>query len=141
MTRVFAPDWVATPSPQGLFHSTCDPTCADHPQWSERGLLINAALESRIPAPGVAQALQALLRDMELRFRDAIERACGANEVAGHVDPVHTARALLALYLGLCTLVRSGAGEPVLRAVGQQALSLLPVHAAERWSDQDQGGR
>ena len=95
-------------------------------------LLINAALESRTLAPGVAQALQGLLLDMELRFRDAIARARGANEVAGNVDPVRTARALLGLYLGLCTLVRSDAREPVLRAVVQHATSLLSVHTAER---------
>ena len=29
MTRVFTPDRVATPGPQGFLHSTCDPTCAD----------------------------------------------------------------------------------------------------------------
>lgn len=63
-------------------------------QRDQQCLLINAALESRTFAPGVAHALQAMLRDMELRFRDAIERARGANEVAGAVDPVHTARAL-----------------------------------------------
>ena len=95
-------------------------------------LLINAALESRTLLPGVTEALQGLLLDMELRFQDAIARALGANEVAGNVDPVQTARALLGLYLGLCTLVCSGAKEPVLRAVVQQALSLLPVYAPER---------
>ena len=53
--------------------------------------------------------------------------AQGAGEVAGNVDPVHTARALLGLYLGLAVLVRSDAKEPVLRAVVQQARSLLPA--------------
>ena len=60
-------------------------------------------------------------------FQGAIERAQGAGEVAGNVDPVHTARALLGLYLGLAVLVRSDAKEPVLRAVVQQARSLLPA--------------
>ena len=35
--------------------------------------------------------------------------------------------ALLGLYLGLAVLVRSDAKEPVLRAVVQQARSLLPA--------------
>ena len=95
-------------------------------QQRDQGLLVNAALESMTLAPEVAPALQDVLLGIELRFRDAIERARSANEVAGDVDPVHTARALLALYLGLCTLVRSDAREPVLRAVVHQALSLLP---------------
>lgn len=95
-------------------------------QRNRKCLLLNAALESSTFGPAVAQALQGMLLGMEVRFRDAIARARGADEVAGSVDPVQTARALLALYLGLCTLYRSGAGEPVLRAVVQQVLSLLP---------------
>ena len=101
-------------------------------QRDQQCLLVNAALESRIFAPQVAQALQGLLLGMEMRFRDAVERARGDNEVSGNVDLVHTARALLGLYLGLCTLVRSGATGPVLRAVVQHALSLLPVHDDRR---------
>ena len=101
-------------------------------QQRDQGLLVNAALESMTFAPEVAPALQDVLLGMERRFRDAIERARSANEVAANVDPVHTARALLGLYLGLWTLVRSDAREPVLRAVVQQARSLLPVPAAER---------
>ena len=108
-------------------------------QRDRQCLLINAALESTSPAPAVAHALQDMLLGLEVRFRDAIDRARSANEVAGNVDPVHTARALLALYLGLGTLVRSGAKEPVLRAVVQQALSLLPVPAAERIAQSDRG--
>ena len=110
------------------------------PQRDQLCLLINAALESRIIAPGVSGALKQMLLGMELHFRDAIERARSAHEVAGNVDPVQTARVLLALYLGLCTLVRSGAGEPMLHAVVQHAVSLLPVHAAERVERSEQGG-
>ena len=104
-------------------------------------LLINAALGSRTSAPGVHQALRGMLLGMESRFRDAIARARSANEVAGNVDPVQTAGALLGLYLGLCTLVRSDAKQPVVRAVVQQALSLLPLPAAERVERSDRGGR
>ena len=102
------------------------------PRHDRQCLLVNAALESRTFAPNVAEALQAVLLGMESHFRDAIERARGANEVAGHVDLVQTARALLGLYLGLCTLVRAHATGPVLRAVVQHALSLLPVHDGVR---------
>ena len=111
------------------------------PQCDRQCLLINAASASRTFAPGVTQALQSMLLGMELRFRDAIARARSANEIAGNVDPVQTARALLGLYLGLCTLVRSDAKKPVLRAVVQHARSLLPGHAAERVERSDQGGR
>ena len=101
-------------------------TDSDATQQRAQGLLINAALESRIFPPEVAQALQDVLLGLEMHLRNAIERARSATEVAGNVDPVHTARALLGLYLGLCVLVRSDAKAPVLRAVVQQARSLLP---------------
>ena len=109
-------------------------------QRDELCLLVNTALESRNFAFGVSAALRQMLLGVEQQFRDAIERARGTNEVAGNVDPVQTARALLALYLGLCTLVRTGAGEPVLHAVVQHAVSLLPEHAAERIERSDPGG-
>ena len=111
------------------------------PQRDRQCLLINAALESRTFVREVARALQDMLLGMELCFRDAIESARIANEVAAHVDPVQTARTLLTLYLGLCTLVRSDAKEPVLRAVVQHARSMLPVPAAERVERSDRGGR
>ena len=104
-------------------------------------LLINAALGSTTSAPDVPRALHGMLLDMELRFRDAIVRARSANEVVDSVDPVQTARALLGLYLSLHTLVRTDAKEPVLQAVVQHALSLLPVPAAERVERSDLGGR
>ena len=102
-------------------------TGADRAQQRGQGLLISAALESSHLPPTVAQALQDMLLDMETHFQGAIKRAQGAGEVAGNVDPVHTARALLGLYLGLAVLVRFDAKEPVLRAVVQQARSLLPA--------------
>ena len=110
-------------------------------QRDRQCLLINTALESRHFAPEAARALQGVLRGLELRFRDAIERARAAHEVAGNVDPVQSARVLLSLYLGLCVLIRSDAEEPVLRAVVQQAMSLLPAHPVERSTSQVQGGR
>ena len=104
-------------------------------------LLIDAVLASGTLAPQLVQTLQDVLFGMESRFRDAIARARGANEVSGNVDPVQTASALLCMYLGLCALVRSGALEPVLRAVVQQTLSLLPVPAAAQVERSEPGGR
>ena len=123
----------------GVFQWAADADAS--PQRDQQCLLINAALESRTFAPAVSQALQGMLLSMELYIRDAIERARRANEVAGNVNPVQTARTLLSLYLGLCTLVRSDAEAPVLRDVVQHALSLLPVPAAERVEGSDQGDR
>ena len=107
-------------------------TAADGAPQHDHGLLISAALEAkRIPStPEVAQALKGLLLDTEMLFRQAIERGRRAGEIAGDVEPVQTGRALLALYLGLCVLVRSGTSlQPVLHAVVHQAQSLVPAPA------------
>ena len=91
-------------------------------------LLINSAIELGNISPAIAGILQTALCDLETRFREAIEQARSANEISDDgVDPIHTARTLLGLYLGLCVLVRSGdAAEPVLRAVVRQVQALLP---------------
>ena len=93
---------------------------------SEPCLLINTALEPTPLTPGIAAVLDAAFEDFVTRFREAIERAQDAHEIAADVDPVQTARALLGLYLGLCVLVRNGARIPVLRAVLLQVQVLLP---------------
>lgn len=103
-------------------------------------LLINTAIELGNSSPAIAGILQTAFEDLEARFREAIERARSVDEIGTGVDLVHTARALLGLYLGLCVLVRSGgAAEPVLRAVFRQAQMMLPptkkecrVHEEER---------
>lgn len=90
-------------------------------------LLINTAIELGDRPPEIARILQAAFEGFEKCFQEAIERAKSANEIADSVDPVHTARALLGLYLGLCVLVRSGgATEPGLRAVFRQVQLMLP---------------
>lgn len=92
--------------------------------------LFNAALA--LAATGslssqVAQGVQDMLGDLELCFRETIERGQAAAEIAGGLDPGDAGRVLLSLYFGLCVLVRAGAGEPVLRAVSHHVQSLLPA--------------
>ena len=80
--------------------------------------------------PAIVGILETALGDVEMRFQEAIERATAANEIAGSVDPLHTARSLIGLYLGLCVLARSSAvGEPVLRSVVGQVKLLLPTRS------------
>ena len=110
----------------GAFEWAADANASLPPD--RQSLLLNAALDSRTLAPEVAQALQGMLLSMELRFRNAIARARIVNEVAGNVDPVQTARALLGLYLGLYVLARFDAKEPLLTAVVQHVRSLLPAN-------------
>ena len=91
-------------------------------------LLFNAALalaSTGTPSSEVAQVVQDMLGDLELCFREAVERGQAAAEIAGGLDAADTGRVLLSLYFGLCVLVRAGVGEPVLRAVSQHVQSLL----------------
>lgn len=89
-------------------------------------LLISTAAELTRRTPEITTVLQAALDDFETRFRRTIERAKAGKEIAGDVDAVQTARALVALYLGLCVLVRTDGGRPVQRAVLLQVQGLLP---------------
>ncbi len=106
-----------------VFELTTDGAAGGHNQC----LLINAVIELGDNSPTIAGILQTALGDLETCFREAIERARTADEIAAGVDSVHTARALLGLYLGLCVLVRSGGdSKPMQRAVVLQVQSLLP---------------
>ena len=89
-------------------------------------LLINTALELGRLTPGITMVLEAAFEDLVTRFREAIERAQAAHEIAAAVDAVRTAHALLGLYLGLCVLVRAGVREPGMRAVFRQVTTMLP---------------
>ncbi|MDE0229800.1 MAG: hypothetical protein OXJ62_13190 [Spirochaetaceae bacterium] len=95
-------------------------------------LVINTLVEF---APGdygpeVGRLVDAAGLDLEKTLGDAVGRGLAAGEIAPGVDPARTGHALLALYLGLYVLMRSGtAGEPVLRAVVRQVEALLPAPA------------
>lgn len=90
-------------------------------------LLVNTAMQLKCSDPEVTQMVESAFLDMETSFRTAIEHAAGRGEVAGGVDAVQTARALLSLYLGLCVLIRSGAREPVLCATVSHVETMLPA--------------
>ena len=90
-------------------------------------LLIEAAMGLKHREPEIARLVEETALEMEVRFRDAIERGQAAAEIADCVDPVTVARVLLGLYFGVYTLVGRCAGEPVLSAVLQQVEALLPA--------------
>ena len=62
---------------------------------------------------------------MEVFLRDAIERGQACGEIPRKADPGATARALLALFLGLRVLARSRPEEELLRDISHQAEVLL----------------
>ena len=97
---------------------------------AQRCLVLDTIVKMPDSPPAVAGQVVAAVDDLQERFGDAIERGRDAGEIAGSVDPVPAAVALLGLYLGLYVLVHSGAaGPPVLEAVPRQVQALLPAPA------------
>ena len=96
-------------------------------------LLINTLLEFN-PAdldPEIGRLVGAVVPELEECLADAIRRSQAAGEIAPAVGPAQAAQVLLALYLGLYVLIRTGtAGGPVLRAVLRQVETMLPAPAA-----------
>ena len=92
-------------------------------------VLINAVMMESRPASEseLAGIFEDAVLDMERYFRGAVEQGKSVGQIADSVEPVETARVLLSLYLGLLMLARFDAlREPVLSAVKQQVVTLLP---------------
>lgn len=117
-------------SPRGELVAMFERTAAQREAQARFCLLINTALElEHVDAPEIARVVGDALGDLEERLREAVDRGQAVAEIAADVDPEHTSRVLLTLYLGLYVLIRAGAvGEPVLDAVLQQVRALLPAH-------------
>lgn len=86
---------------------------------------VNLALELSPHDEEVAVLVARAFSGMEAFLRDAIERGQTCGEISPGVDPGTTARALLALFLGLRVLARSRPEEQLLRDVARQAEVLL----------------
>ena len=96
-------------------------------------LLIDTLVEF-VPAdldPEIGRLVGAVVPDLEKCLADAIRRGQAAGEIAPAVDPTQAGQVLLALYLGLYVLIRTGtAEEPVLGAVVRQVEATLPAPVA-----------
>ena len=85
------------------------------------GLIVRTAVELAAHDDEIGRIVAEVWREVEHLFRLLIEEGQSAGEIAEHVDPIPTARALLGLCLGSRVI-----GEPLLL----QALALLkPVTA------------
>lgn len=95
-------------------------------------LLINTLVDLK---PGdsdseVGRLVKTAVQELEKSLAGAIRRGQDDGEIAPDIDADRTGPVLLALYLGLYVLIRSGrAGKPVLRAVVGQVEAMLPEPA------------
>ncbi len=66
-----------------------------------------------------------LFRKVEEQLRDAILRGHQNGDIPLHVDPQETPRTLLAIYLGLRLLIKSGTEEEVPRSIIRRVEEML----------------
>ncbi len=88
-------------------------------------LLVNTALELSAHDEEVADIVAQGLVEMETFFADQLIRAKAAGEVPEHVRPDETAKALLALLVGMRVFTRARPERALLTAVAAQAQALI----------------
>ncbi len=96
----------------------------DNPNYSGC-LLANTTLELAPHDEDVASVVADGLRKTEAYFRDRIEAGQASGEIPASVNPVQTARVLLALMNGLRVLARGRPERPVLDAIVRHAAASL----------------
>ena len=87
---------------------------------NDGGLILKAAVELAAHDDEIGRIVTDVWCEVETLFGTLIEEGQGAGEIAEHVDPASTARALLGMSLGSGVI-----GEPLL----QQAQTLVPATA------------
>lgn len=88
-------------------------------------LMTNTALELAAHDAEVAQIVASGQAGIEAFFRRMIENGKAAGEVRSGIDPVATARGLLAGLLGLVVLVRSRPDPDLLESIAEEAVRQL----------------
>lgn len=88
-------------------------------------LLVNTALELSAHDEQVAGIVSQGLTEMEAFFADRLVRAKTTGEVPEHVIPGETAKALLALLVGMRVFTRARPERALLTAVATQAQALI----------------
>jgi len=87
--------------------------------------LVNTAIELSPHDDEIAQVVANGLSETEAFFRDSVLEGQRVGDIPSHVDPAHTARALLGLLTGLRVLARGRPERPLLEALANQAAALL----------------
>jgi TetR/AcrR family transcriptional repressor of nem operon len=98
---------------------------ASGPSGRRGCFLVNTALELAPHDDEVAAIVGAGFAGIEDFFRATIEAGQGSGEIPGNLDAAETARALLALLIGLRVLARGRPEKPLLESVAAQAMALL----------------
>ncbi|MEM1378648.1 MAG: TetR/AcrR family transcriptional regulator [Pseudomonadota bacterium] len=89
--------------------------------------VVNTAQDLPNQPPEVAKIIKNSLDDIELFFREMIDRGKEDGEIAPDVNTTATAQALLSMVVGLRLLSRGAAGVPALESIRDGALLLVPT--------------
>lgn len=87
--------------------------------------LVNSAIELAPHDAEIAGVVARGLAETETFFSDMVRKGQQTGDIPPDIDPVHTARTLLGLLVGLRVLARSRPERPLLEALANQAAALL----------------
>ena len=88
-------------------------------------MAINCALELAHSDPAARKAVRRAFNTHERFFRDRIEAAQEAGELSREIDAAGTAKAILAIVMGMRVYSRAGASKATLRTLLDQALTMI----------------
>jgi len=88
-------------------------------------MLINCALELAHSDTGAQRAVQRAFEYHEQSYADLIRAGQAAAEISADLDATATAKAMLAIVIGMRVFSRAGASRATLRTLADQALELL----------------
>ncbi len=88
-------------------------------------MLINCALELAHSDTGAQRIVQRALEFHEQSYADLIIAGQQAGEISGELDAMATAKAMLAIVIGMRVVSRAGASRATLRTLADQILLLL----------------
>lgn len=106
-----------------LFSAFLDQVDLDDRNWG--CLLTNTALELAAHDAEIGAVVATAQMDLELFFREQIERGQGSGDISTALDPADAARGLLASLMGLLVLIRSRPDRGLLEAIVEDATRRL----------------
>lgn len=98
---------------------------ADSPQGRFGCLVCNTTRDPIANDPEVSQIISQFFRRIEGGYRDALERAAAAGELAPDENLRSLARFLLGVHVSLCVMSRGGESVAVLRDIKNEAIQRL----------------
>lgn len=95
------------------------------PEGHKGCMVINCALELAHTDTTAQRAVQQTFETHEQAYADLIRKGQQAGDIDAKLDPVATAKGMLAIVIGMRVVSRSGASKATLTTLAEQALALV----------------